>query len=265
MSFVKSMDWIAKNHPVNPMFYNAEMLTIYYETNPDVVKKLLPPPLQPFEIPICAVLLANYPKTGFGVSYKESALFLTATHNNEMGSYCLSMQVTNDMALILGREIFGYPKKMAKVKFDKKDAIIEGSAERRGVKFLNLKADLGGKWNDEEAQGLFGEYIKPKRNMVAFNHKFFPAPDNMGFDYTPRLIREEIQFDSYQIEMGKAELNFEFSDHDPWAEVEVMKVLGASYSKGNNTMLPGEIVAEVAPDEFIPYAFMKLDVLSDAD
>ena len=48
---------------------------------------------------------------------------------------------------------------------------------------------------------------------------------------------------------------------DPWADVEVVKVLGAIYTVGDNTMLPGSVVAEVDPTEFVPYAFMKIDAL----
>jgi hypothetical protein len=37
--------------------------------------------------------------------------------------------------------------------------------------------------------------------------------------------------------------------------------LGAVYTIGNNTMLPGSVVAEVDQMAFAPYAFMKVDAL----
>ena len=63
------------------------------------------------------------------------------------------------------------------------------------------------------------------------------------------------------MEIGEAEVILGSSDHDPWAEVEIVKVLGATYTICNNTMLPGTVVADVGQDEFAPYAFMKLDAL----
>ena len=42
---------------------------------------------------------------------------------------------------------------------------------------------------------------------------------------------------------------------------EVVRVLGAIYTVGNNTMLPGRVVAEADQTEFLPYAFMKMDDL----
>jgi acetoacetate decarboxylase len=60
--------------------------------------------------------------------------------------------------------------------------------------------------------------------------------------------------------MGEAEIVMKSSDYDPWAEVEIVKLLGAMYTKGNNAMRPGEVVAEVDPAEFAPYAFLKWDI-----
>jgi len=49
------------------------------------------------------------------------------------------------------------------------------------------------------------------------------------------------------------------SEHDPWGDVEVVRVLGALYTVGDNTMLPGNVVAEIDQTEFLPYALMKID------
>jgi hypothetical protein len=43
--------------------------------------------------------------------------------------------------------------------------------------------------------------------------------------------------------------------------VEIVRVYGAIYTVGDNTMLPGKVVAEVDQTEFTPYALMKLDAI----
>jgi len=52
MGFVKSLEEIAKGSQQNAEFYDAEMLTIYFETKQEVVERLLPPPLKPTQLPI---------------------------------------------------------------------------------------------------------------------------------------------------------------------------------------------------------------------
>jgi hypothetical protein len=41
--------------------------------------------------------------------------------------------------------------------------------------------------------------------------------------------------------------------------VEIVQELGGVYMVGNNTMLRGEVVAEVDPAAFEPYAWLKWD------
>jgi len=61
--------------------------------------------------------------------------------------------------------------------------------------------------------------------------------------------------------LGETELIIRSSEHNPWRDAEIVEVLGAIYSIGDNTMLPDSAVAEVDRAEFAPYACMKLDAL----
>lgn len=261
MGFLKSLEEIAKGAQKNAEFLDAEMLTIYFETKQEVVARLLPPPLKPTQLPIGGAFIANYPKTNFGVTYQESALFLQAEFNGEEGAYCLAMPVTDDTALILGREVFGYPKKIANIQLNRDGNEMSGWTERRGVRFFEARAELTGKFNDPATQQMLIERMASNPDMVIFNFKYFPSPTRDGFDYNPRLIREVVEFRPNSMEMGEAELAFRPSDHDPWSDVEIVRVLGAVYTIGNNTMLPGSVVAETDQIEFAPYAFMKVDEL----
>ncbi|MFH1242065.1 MAG: acetoacetate decarboxylase family protein [Pseudomonadota bacterium] len=261
MGFVKTLEEIAERYQEKSEFYDAEMLTVYFETKPEVVERLLPPPLKPAPLPLGGIFVANYPRTNFGVTYLESAILLQAEFNGEEGAFCLSMPVTNDIALILGREVFGYPKKIGNIHLERKDDQVEGWTERRGVRFLEVRAKLTGSFNDQEVQKLVMERMGSETDLVVYNFKYFPAPDRGGFDYNPRLIKEVVEFRPSIVEMGEAQLVLRPSDHDPWADVEIVRVLGAIYTVGNNTMLPGSVVAEVDQMAFAPYAFMKLDAM----
>ncbi len=264
MSFVKNLDEIEKKRKETYDFYSAEMLLVLWETKPEIVQRLLPPPLKPAQMPIAHAFIANYPKTNFGLPYLESALFLRAEFNGEEGSYCLAMHVTDDMALAGGREWFGYPKKMANIHLKRDGKDVEGWSERLGTRYFEVRANLSGKFNDKEAPKiLIGIGMVPSKMKntvnVSFNYKHFPSPEMRGFDYNPRLIREEVEFRPKSMEMGEVKIDLRSSMHDPWGEVEIVKVLGALYIVGDNSMRPGSAVAEVDSDKFEPYAFLKWD------
>jgi acetoacetate decarboxylase len=261
MGFVKSAQEITENVWKPGEFYDAEMITIFFETTPQTLARLLPPPLKPGALPIGFVFVANYPRTNFGVTYRESALFLRAEFNGEEGSYCLSMPVTNDIALILGREVFGYPKKMADIHLARKETNMEGWTERHKVRFMEVKARLTGKCNDEVAQAIIAQNYQSPSDALIYNFKYFPAPEQNGFDYNPRLIKEIIRMNHRVVEFGEATLVLKSSPHDPWGDVEMVRVLGAVHTVGDNVMLPGSVVAEADAKEFAPYASMKLDAL----
>ncbi len=264
MGFVKTLEEIALNTKATAEFYGAEMLIVFWETKPEIISKLLPPPLKPAKHPVAMAFVANYPATNFDVVYKESALFLRAEYNGEEGGYCLSMPVTNDIAMAAGREFLGFPKKMAEIHLKKDLDSVEGWTERRGIRFMEIRAKLTGKFNDPAAQ----ETMMASANFgadgsmrgISYNFKHFPAPEGGAFDYNPRLVRQETVLRAKEMMLGNAEVILNHSDYDPWAEVEIVKVLGAFYSVGDNTMLPGKTVAEVGFLEFAPYAFLKWDM-----
>jgi len=261
MGFVKTPEELKKLQLNSFDFYDAEFVSMYWETKPEIVERLLPPPLKPAKYPVACAFIANYPRTNFGISYREGALFLFAEFDNITGMYCLAMPVDNDMALIAGREVFGYPKKMSNIHFEKKETKFEGWVERHGIKYFEAKVDLNNKPNAKDFLKIGMELgLNPgKPASTTYNFKYFKTPKYEGLDYNPRLIREEITMQSSEIALGEVEIKLNHSDDDPWDEVEIERILGCLYLKTNSQMQPGEIVAEVESEKFEPYSYMKID------
>jgi acetoacetate decarboxylase len=261
MGFIKTAEELSQLARKSFDFYDAEFLSMYWETKPEIVKNLLPPPLKPAKHPVACAMIAHYPKTNFGVTYNEGALFLFAEYGGVTGMFCLAMPVDNDMAMIGGREVFGYPKKMSNIQFEKKDKKFEGWVERHGIKYIEVKANLNNKTNEKDFLKIGMELgLNPaKPATITYNFKYFISPLYDGFDYNPRLIREEITMQSKEMSLGEVEIKLNPSEDDPWYEVEIEKVLGCLYLKTNSQMQPGEVVAEVEPAKFLQYSFMKVD------
>lgn len=262
MGFVKTFEQIMAGARATADFYDAEMLTVFWETKPEIVARLVPAPLEPAALPIAMAFVAWYPATNFETVYRETALFIRVKYQGEEGSYCLAMPVTSDMAMAGGREVFGFPKKMADIHYSIDGDAVHGWTERRGVRFMEIRASLTGKCNDEGLRAAIEADCAADGTMkgVAFNFKYFPAPEGGAMDYHPRLVRQETIFRPRQKLYGEAEITLRDSPYDPWTEVEVVRTLGAMYTKGDNSMLGGRVVAEVDPIRFAPYAFLKWDM-----
>ena len=261
MGFVKSMVELVKIGQSKTEFYDAEMLFVFWETKEEVVKRLLPPPLEPVGNPIATAFVANYPRTSFGPPYKEGALSLGAQFEGIPGSYYLAMPVTGDLAMAGGREIYGYPKKMATIDFKREGDRIDGRIKRHDTQFFEVQAEISDEMVDEEFKAQITQRFAfhDESGSKAYLFKHFFSPEGAGFDYPPRLIRQANVIRPKLIEWGQAHVELNSNDHDSWHEVEVVSTLGALYIVSDNTMLGGQVVADVEPMAFMPYAFTKWD------
>ena len=238
-------------------FFEAETLAVVWETKQEIVERLLPPPLEPFERPLARAYVCNFPRTNFNVSYKETALMIFCQYKGEVGVYVLAMHVDNDMAMAYGREIFGYPKKMAEIGLKRGKIGASGWGKRHGSKVVEMKSNAMKRITEEEAIELQLGADESQNTVFLFKH--FPAHDVNGFDYQPRLLREPVTFSRKSIHIGHGKVSLGQSKFDPWGEVEVVKMLVATYTIGNQSMLKCDVLAEAETEAFQPYSYLKWD------
>lgn len=256
-----------------PEFEAAEILRVVFRTDRKVIAKILPKPLKPTRKPLALAFVARYPTTNFGVSYDEGALFVNAAYKGETGSYCLAMPVNNDMAMIGGRERYGFPKKMADaITLERDGSHVVGSVMRHGAELLHLEADLTDKVKPGTADPSGSVWTKDLDGKdavkaVTFLFKFFPAASGTGFEDPPRLMRQVTLLRPRRgVKSGTGKLELGGSAADPLGEIPVRKVLTATYGLYDTTMLPAQKLATVRnPLRFAPYAFFSTDTLGVLD
>lgn len=109
--------------------------------NPEETKKILPL-LMCLDKPHRATFfIARYARTAFTGAYNEAALLVHVRTPLGKGVYCPWMIVDDDTALIYGRELLGYPKKMADIPFDDDGKKITASLTRRGIEVISVSAE----------------------------------------------------------------------------------------------------------------------------
>lgn len=250
MGFFKTSDELAGYYKLGKrQFDGAKMLGVSFLTQPDIVKRLLPPPLEPADTPRGLMFIGEYPETNLGPGYREAALFIGCKYNGEDGNYCLSMPIESEESrLYNGRDIFGYPKKMAKIHFEVKDNEAYGWVERHGIRFLEIKAQLMGQMPNMPTPGPnFLFKASPKIDLTP------------GFDGPVLLCRQQTDVELQSLKIGKAEVILRESQYDPWAEVKIANVIVAYSLVSNNTMNPGTVLQEVDGEAFLPYYFKMTD------
>ena len=152
-----------------------------------------------------------------------------------------------------GRNIFGFPKKLATIHIERDGNSAHGWVERRGVRFVEIRAQLAAEMPQLPPMG------------PTFLFKAMPRADlTPGFDGPVLLVRQATDIALNKLGVGTAEVLLKHSDADPWAEVEIANVIVAYYLDSNNTMQPGQVVAEANPETFLPHFFKMTDFSTGA-
>jgi acetoacetate decarboxylase len=99
--------------PPGPYRYvNREYLIVTYRTDPAVLAAVVPAPLAVGE-PIVKFEFIRMPdSTGFG-DYTESGQVIPVTFRGAAGGYVHAMYLDDEAPIAGGREIWGFPKKLA--------------------------------------------------------------------------------------------------------------------------------------------------------
>lgn len=251
MGFVRTQEEIERYYSLAVrQFPGAKMIGMLYQTEPAVIEALLPPPLEPADEPWALTYISEFPETNLGPGYREGALFIRCQYRGEVGNYCLSMPLdSSEDRMLNGREIYGFPKKSAKLHLAREGQQAEGWIERHGKRFVTLKVELITQLPEP-----------PMRPGPNFLFKYLPSASlKPGFDGPIHLVRQKTELEYLSFETGMGEVIFEPSPHDPWSEVPCVQVLAAYFIHANTTMQPGEVVGEADPETFLPYSFHRTD------
>jgi len=224
-------------------------VTVVWETDPEVVRAVLPPPLEPSE-PLARIRFATV-DMGTGISVFGAGWFgVRARHAGTEGEYALFMPMTTEQATIGGRETYGEPKKIGGVSITVDGDTVDARIERMGFVLAEIHGTLGDPVE-----------IAPK-DKVDFYFKCSPSPDGKGFDTEPALVycrRHEEGRDGRAIVDGTLVLGE--SPLDPIVDIPVGAIRSFELARVA-TNQTGEVVERVPADWLLPYVHQRYDDLS---
>ncbi len=123
---------------------NARFVLADIPLNGNDVKKILPLGMWTGPEPRATLFICDYPEVSYPiVPYHEAAMLVHVRTPLGKGLHCCWMIVDDDTALILGREMLGYPKKMGIFEFEENGDEIRSAVSRRGTRVLEIRARRG--------------------------------------------------------------------------------------------------------------------------
>ena len=108
-----AMPLTSPSFPPGPYrFIDREFMVIAYRTDMDALRAVVPEPLQLTEPIVKYEFICMPNSTGFG-DYTESGQVIPVTFEGKAGGYVHAMYLNDDAPIAGGREIWGFPKKLA--------------------------------------------------------------------------------------------------------------------------------------------------------
>jgi acetoacetate decarboxylase len=221
-------------YPPGPYrFVDREFLIITYRTDPAVLRRVVPEPLEVGEPLVKFEFIRMPDSTGFG-DYTESGQVIPVSFQGRKGGYSHCMFLNDHPPIAGGRELWGFPKKLAEPSLKAEIDELVGTLDYGPVRIAT--ATMGYKHKQADPAAVKAALAAPN-----FLLKIIPHVDG-----TPRIC-ELVEYYLEDIDLkgawtGPAALSLTPHALAPVAELPVLEVVSAVHILSDITLGLGKVV-----------------------
>lgn len=214
-------------------FVDREFLVVTYRTDLDALRAMVPEPLEVTEPLVKYEFIRMPDSTGFG-DYTESGQVIPVTFRGVHGGYVHSMYLNDHPPIAGGRELWGFPKKLASPELEVETDTLVGTLDYGKVRVA--KATMGYKHRPADHAAAMAALQAPN-----FLLKIIPHVDG-----SPRIC-ELVRYFTTDITLkgawtGPASLELHPHALAPVADLPVLKIESALHFVCDLTLALGEVV-----------------------
>ena len=220
--------------PMGPYrFVDREYLIITYRTDPAKLRELVPEPLE-IDEPVVKFEFIRMPNsTGFG-DYTESGQVIPVSFEGRHGGYTHCMFLDDHPPIAGGRELWGFPKKLAKPQLRAEIDTLVGTLDYGPVRIAT--GTMGYKHRAADLAAIKAGMVTPTWLLKIIPH----------VDGTPRICElVEYYLEDVQLQgawTGPAALSLASHALAPVAELPVLEVISATHIVADLTLGLGKVV-----------------------
>ena len=221
-------------YPPGPYrFVNREFLIIAYRTDPGKLRAVVPAPLEVAE-PIVKYEFIRMPdSTGFG-DYTETGQVIPVSFRGKRGGYSHCMFLNDEAPLAGGRELWGFPKKLAQPALRAESDTLVGTLDYCSVRVAT--GTMGYKHRQADLAAVRASLEAPNYLLKIVPH----------VDGSPRIC-ELVEYYLVDIEVkgawtGPGALDLHAHALAPVAELPVLEVVSATHILADLTLALGKVV-----------------------
>jgi acetoacetate decarboxylase len=229
-----SMPVDAPAYQAPPYHYrNVQAIAVAFETDPEAALAAIPAALELVEPATATLSFYWYPFTTFG-PYNEAIISLNVAHKGKPLTLIQQIMVDTEPPMLAGREIWGFPKKLATIAFRRERDMIFGTLERpAGIR-------------------LASAIVRPEQplkpvppGVTAVSLRIIPAADgNLREPRVAEIVETPTTTEVHHAWQGTGSVAFaEHSALDPWDRFPVRKIVSATYLEYDMYLPAGRVIA----------------------
>ena len=222
-------------------------LTASFRTDPDVLAAVLPPPLSPPAEPSVRVTVSTVDLGGGMPPFGAGTVAVAARHGELAGWYPLLMPMTSEQAVIGGREVYGEPKKLARIALELDGDRITGTVARMGATIVTIAGTAGAELAPPGPEERLDFYLKLGRD-----------PAGPGLDGDPWLVHCTRHTETRSLRPVEGSLELGESRFDPVADLPIVGDVAIALAE-RRTRQTGRLVERVPAAAVAPFAHQRYD------
>jgi len=221
-------------YPPGPYrFVDREYLIITYRTDIEALRAVVPEPLQVSEPLVKYEFIRMPDSTGFG-DYTETGQVIPVGFDGEAGGYTHAMYLNDEAPIAGGRELWGFPKKLAAPKLAIETDTLIGTLDYGSVRIAT--ATMGYKHQSLDKDKVRASLLAPNYLLKIIPH----------VDGTPRVL-ELVRYYLEDVVVkgawsGPAALQLAHHALAPVADLPVREIVGAVHILADLTLGLGKVV-----------------------
>jgi acetoacetate decarboxylase len=221
-------------------YSDSRRVLVTFKTTPEALRKLVPQPLVPNPDSIAVIYAAEWNAKGHqsvdyndsGGTFLEVALCIPVRFEKTTGVYAVVLYLDKASRIPMSREIWGFPKKVADIKFTEKDGKVLSTVNINGTNIVIL--------NFERAEKVDPVPVLPR--SIVFSLKKIPSIRRNTPPDVMQLTSTQANYKAKEFWKGKATLELSALSTEPTGGIPIVKVVSANYTVLEGTMDHGDVI-----------------------
>lgn len=202
-------------------YRSCPQLIVVFRSSTEAIRSLVPEPLVPNPDDLAFLMIGTMRTDEFG-DYNESIVAVPSALGDQIGNHVVFHHLDAEKPMVAGREIMGWPKRLAEIEWSEQGGRVTATASRDGHTLIRATAELSGLALPEDLT-LSPTWL----NLKVIPSVVDGAPPDVA-QITATTLRD---IGITEARRGSATLQFASTAADPVGRLEVHEVVGAVHAE----------------------------------